>query len=517
MSRARFLVMLLCLGLLVTAHPGMAQVDRKAETIPSGATTLVYDWVFEVNQAADISTLDHRQLMVASGCDINGDGYDDVLVGDRDYDYLYTKDDNGRAWLFYGSSSGLSTSPDHIFNPPYTNYYGFFGTQVFCDLDVNGDGYDDIMIGMDNYDNSYSDEGAVFVWYGSQTGPTDSYNWMARGNATYAHFGISLDSAGDINGDTYDDIVVGAWRYDDNNIAHAYVWYGGASGLGENGTPANADWTASAPYPGQSYGIGFGRLVRGIGDVNGDTYDDVMVGAPNYSVSISNQGAVYAWYGSDSGLGANGTVTNADWTAYGNQVEPRFGMSGDGVGDLNGDGFDDLAVGAYYYDNPESNEGAVFVWYGTSSGLGDPGEPANADWMAEANVSSLLGFSLRSGGDVNDDGYADLLVAAPSFPVETESGTLTSAGAWLLWFGAPTGLGEDGIPENADLIGYGDQTSAYLGRDEIANGDVNGDGCSDIIAASRDYENGQTDEGAVFGYYSTFQQLYIPVILRETP
>ena len=517
MSRARLLVMLLCLGLLVTAHPGMAQVDREAEAIPSGVTDLVYDWMFEINQAADISTLDHRQLKVASGCDVNGDGYDDVLVGDRDYDYQTYKDDNGRAWLFYGSSSGLSTTPDHILNPPYTNYYGFFGEQVFCDLDVNADGYDDIIIGMDNYDSAFPDEGAVFVWYGSETGPQASYDWMARGNATYAHFAISLDSAGDVNGDTYDDIIVGAWRYDDNNISHAYVWYGSDTGLGENGTPANADWTASAPYPGQTNGIGFGRLVRGIGDVNGDMYDDIMIGAPNYDGGVTDQGTVYVWYGSDSGLGNSGTTANADWSAYSAQENSQFGVYGDGVGDLNGDGYDDLAISAYYYDNPEANEGAVFVWYGNALGLGDPGEPANADWMAEADTPSILGYGIRAGGDINNDGYADLLASAPSFPVETGSDTLTGAGAWFAWFGAPAGLGENGYPDNANLNSYGDQAGAYLGRDDIASGDVNGDGCSDLLIASRDYENGQTDEGAIFGYYSTFQHIYIPVILRETP
>ena len=85
--------------------------------------------------------------------------------------------------------------------------------DVYCDLDVNGDGFDDILIGMDNYDTAtYSDEGAVFVWYGHASGPAASYDWMAHGNATYAHFGISLDSAGDVNGDNYDDIIVVGWN-----------------------------------------------------------------------------------------------------------------------------------------------------------------------------------------------------------------------------------------------------------------------------------------------------------------
>ena len=181
MCRTRMLLAIVCLSLSLVFAPGSVPGAQASPVSPDATIVLTPQWHFATNQAADISVYDHRELDVAAGCDVNGDGYQDVLVGDRDYDYQYARDDNGRAWLFYGSAAGLSATPARTFNPPYTNYYGFFGTRVFCDMDLNHDGYDDILIGMDNYEASpYSDEGAVFVWYGGKDGPTTNYNWMAR-------------------------------------------------------------------------------------------------------------------------------------------------------------------------------------------------------------------------------------------------------------------------------------------------------------------------------------------------
>jgi hypothetical protein len=321
---------------------------------------------------------------------------------------------------------------------------------------------------------------------------------MARGDSTYAHFGLSVDSAGDVNGDGYDDIIVGTWENQTYAVSHAYVWYGGATGLGDNGLPSNADWTATGPSSGVS---GFGWTVRGIGDVNGDTNDDVMIGSHLYDGTITDQGAVFVYYGSASGLGSPGTPANADWTAVSAQGGSRFGWAGDGVGDLNGDGYGDLAVGAYLYDNPEVSEGKVFVWYGSASGLGNNGDPTNADWSAETNVASSLGYVVRPGGDINGDGIADLLATANGYPFDAQGQPLTGAGAWFIWTGSASGLGVNGTPTNADYAGYGDQANGRLGRDEAGVADVNNDGLSDIFVASYLYDHGETDEGAVFGYF----------------
>ena len=131
-------ILLICILLMVTL-PVLAKSLSGVSLSPQAQIIKSPSWMFETNQFADISVLDHREFMVASGCDVNGDGYDDVLIGDRDYDYQFTRDDNGRAWLFFGGSGGLSSTADITFNPPYQNSYGFFGRQVACAGDVNND------------------------------------------------------------------------------------------------------------------------------------------------------------------------------------------------------------------------------------------------------------------------------------------------------------------------------------------------------------------------------------------
>lgn len=509
------IVVLVLLMPLEMAVASKSQLDNKyidsvMQNAPQRQIIEEPDWKFGSDQVP-VFSLDHRELRVSSGCDVNGDGFDDVIVADRDYDHQYAQDDNGRVWLFYGREDGLNTTPDITFTPPYINTFGFFGANATCAGDVNNDTFDDIIISEPNYDSSGSDEGAVFVYYGSNSGPSTTYSWMARGFFTYGHFGHSVDSAGDVNGDGYDDIIVGTTET--HILTHVFVWHGGPGGLGDTGLPSNADWTASSSNPGL---YGYGQFVRGIGDVNGDSFDDILIGADYYDGSVTDQGAVFVYYGSISGLGSSGTPANADWMATSGQTNSLLGRSGGKVGDLNGDGFDDLAVGAYGYDNPDTNEGKVFVWYGSTSGLGDYGTPANVDWSAETDViGSNLGFVVRSAGDVNQDGYADLLATAPNYQFDSDGDLLTGAGAWFVWTGSANGLGDNGTISNAYIAGYGDQENGRLGRDDAGAGDVNGDGLDDIFVAAYLYDDPEIDEGVVFGYYSKiYHSLYLPLILR---
>ncbi len=383
MKRSRYVWGILVLILLLAGGGASAQIGAPEAGDLQPDLPVGIAWSYQTNQAYD-PALDHRAMWAGDKCDFNHDGFDDLVIGKRDYNSPTL--DNGIAWLFLGSITGLPASPSLTFTPPFNNTYGFFGTQARCAGDVNGDGYDDIIIGADNYDSAYSDEGAVYVYHGSNP-PNATHEWMAHGDSIYAHFGFQVDSAGDITGDGYDDIIVGANGNDNASpavVTAAYVWYGGASGLGATGTPANADWKATDA----TLAMRWAGSVRGIGDVNGDGYDDVLVGAPYYDGGFTNQGAVFVYYGSSTGLGANGTTANADWKASALQDSAIFGWSADGIGDVNQDGYDDLAVGAYGYDNSEVNEGKVFVWYGSASGLGADGTPANADWSAEANSAS---------------------------------------------------------------------------------------------------------------------------------
>ena len=161
--------------------------------------------------------------------------------------------------------------------------------------DVNGDGYADVIVGAPNYDNGQTDEGRAFVYYGSASGLSTTANWTAESNQASAYFGYSVATAGDVNGDGYADVIVGAPNYDNGQTdeGRAFVYHGSASGLS-----ATANWTAESNQA-SAY---FGYSVATAGDVNGDGYADVIVGAPNYDNGQTDEGRAFVYHGSASGL-----------------------------------------------------------------------------------------------------------------------------------------------------------------------------------------------------------------------
>jgi len=510
MSTKRVLLLIVLFSLIVLTSLGaLAAADTVQETAAKAASQgAMPDWSVYGDQSGS-----QYGESVRSAGDVNGDGYDDAIVGAWQYDNgAYDK--SGRAYLYYGSATGLSLTPDWEASPPVLNANGFFGGMAASAGDVNGDEYDDVMISMVNYDNAFTDEGAVFVWYGSETGLGTNYDWMARGNATYAHFGWGLGTAGDVDEDGYDDIIVGALRYDGGMVSHAYVWYGDELGLGDSGTPANADWTATTDQHCNVACSDFGTRVGTAGDVNGDGYDDVFVGAPRYDNGQTDEGMVFVWYGGEFGLGDSGTPANADWKAESNQTNARlsgesqsYWTSGaDTAGDVNGDGYDDLIVGAQWYDNGETDEGMAFLWLGSINGLNQDGSrpvgsPSNADWSVESNqLHAHLGVEVSSAGDFNKDGYDDVLVGVWLYDI-VASTTLTNAGQIMIWYGSSEGLGADSTPEDADWIAHGDQVGGLLGFSVDSLGDVNKDGVSDVIAGAYSYDNPDANEGAAFAYH----------------
>ena len=171
---------------------------------------------------------------------------------------------------------------------------------------------------------------------------------------------------------------------------------------------------------------GFASSVHSTGDVNGDGYSDIIVGAPLYDNGEADEGRVFVYYGSAAGLSS---VVN--WTAEPNQTNAKFGTSVSGAGDINGDGYSDIIVGAPFYDNVEANEGRVFVYYGSATGL-----LADANWTAESNqMDANFGTSVSCAGDVNDDGYSDVIVGAPYYT------NGESAEGWAyVYYGSATGL-----------------------------------------------------------------------------
>jgi len=265
--------------------------------------------------------------------------------------------------------------------------------------DVNGDGYDDVIVGAELFDNGQPAEGAAFVYHGSATGLSTTADWTAEPNQASALFGGSVGTAGDVNGDGYNDVIVGAYGYDDDQPGEGrgFVYHGSAGGLS-----ATPDWTAESD---QAFAE-FGNSVRTAGDVNGDGYADVIVGAPDYDNGQSDEGRAFVYHGSATGLSAT-----PEWTAESDQAEARFGISVWTAGDVNGDGYDDVIVGARLYDNGQVNEGRAFVYQGSAAGLS-----ATPDRTSESDQRGAhFGFSVGTAGDVNGDGYAEVIVGAPYY------------------------------------------------------------------------------------------------------
>jgi len=329
---------------------------------------------------------------VASAGDVNGDGFDDVVVGAPCYDNGET--DEGCAFQYLGSSSGLLTTPS--WTAEGNQIDTAFGRSVASAGDVNGDGFDDVVVMAPQYDNGEMDEGRVYLYLGSSSGLSATSSWTTEGNQVDAIFGWSAASAGDVNNDGYDDVVVGAPGYDNGETSEgrAYLYLGSALGL--SATPS---WTAESN---QTY-AGFGHSVASAGDVNDDGYDDVIIGAIRYDNGETNEGRACLYLGSSSGLSAT-----PSWFAEGNQAYAYFGWSVGHAGDVNNDGFGDVFVGAPQYD---TTKGRVFLYLGSAIGLS-----VTPSWIAKGVWGGVyFGESVASAGDVNSDGYDDVVVGSPGY------------------------------------------------------------------------------------------------------
>ncbi|MCA9773205.1 MAG: FG-GAP repeat protein, partial [Myxococcales bacterium] len=371
--------------------------------------------------------------------DVDGDDFDDFLIGVPNF-----PPNQGNVFAYSGATGAVIHQMTYPNGPS-----GQFGRSISGAGDMDGDAVSDFIAGAPFNNTNGSDSGSVWVYSGTTSLPIH----MLYGGVAGDFFGWSVSGAGDVNGDAYADFIVGAW--------------GAGADKGEATVFSGLDASVLYTFVGDAVGDGFGTSVSDAGDVNGDSVPDFIVGAP---YSDAN--------GVDSGLarvfsGATGAVL---YTFVGDSAGDLFGGNIPGspsrgvsdAGDVNGDGFADVIVGAFRDDNTAMNSGSARVFSGVDGSIL---HTFNGD-----NAGDSLGYAVSGVGDINADGFDDLLVGAPG----NDNVALNSGLARIL-------SGIDG-QILATLVGVA--SNDQFGKALSDGGDINGDSFADLVIASPDRGGG---------------------------
>jgi FG-GAP repeat len=374
--------------------------------------------------------------------DVNGDGIDDLIVSENVRSSMNSSP-TGKSYVVFGRSTGL---PKTLNVSTLNGRNGFVIQEASGNLsgasasragDVNGDGIDDLIIGVPLANSGAGiASGKVYVVNGRKAGfpstlivstfpgaASDSA-FALVGDKTFDRLGASVSSAGDVNGDGFDDLIIGAPSVDANGQASAGKSYIVFGGKGARRPVLSISFDFGTTINGIAEGDASGFSVSGAGDVNGDGIDDLIIGAPAADVDDTNSGQSYVVFGSKTGLpdtlnlsalnGNNGFAIN------GIAGRDLSGFSVSGAGDVNGDGIDDLIIGTFStISEGTTNAGQSYVIFGNKTGFPASLTPTILDGNNGFIVNGVgdsdgLGRSVSGAGDVNGDGIDDLIIGAPN-------------------------------------------------------------------------------------------------------
>jgi len=436
--------------------------------------------------------------MLATGGDVDGDGFADLLVAATYNDEADAE--AGQIYLILGRDMGWVMDldldqADASFLGELANDHA--GESVAIAPDVNGDGYDDLLVGSPSNWEAGPVHGQAYLVLGGDSGwAMDTSLAFAdaswHGEASGDQAGVSVAGLGDVDGDGFGDLAVAAHGNGDGGTMAGQVYLvlgrdtGWAADVGLD--------AADASFLGEADGDVLGARIARAGDVNGDGRADLLIASHMNDEGGTDAGQVYLVLGRQSGWSMDESVVNADASFLGENPEDLAGATLAGAGDVDGDGLDDLLIGAELNDQEEVDAGKVYLILGRQVGWSTDVDLANAD-------SSFLGYawSQRAGSglaiapDLDGDGYDDIVIGARGDSVFD-----SEAGKSFVLFGNPSGWGPDAPLTEADGSLIGEVAGDLSGYGVSGIGDVDGDGIGDLLVGASGSDDGGAEAGQVY-------------------